>query len=500
MVLLVMIAGFVAFELAYPRFPDVDDMFFKAPGRNLSIGGGFAAPEFEGFLKVEPPIERIYFPHPPVYPWLFGQFCSLAGFSWRVCVACDALISAGLALTLWGLARRFCDAALGATQASGLIAAGVALLTLLLRQPARPDELAMLWSYANVLLLLGRLPNRATAPLSGALAGLTLCTSVGVFIAFVPVLAGFWILRTNRAQIISSLALFAAGSLAAVATALTPLYLEDPLFYRQFLAHSAAMASQPPLSRVVGAIRLAAQVAPPRLLLAIGTIPLLLVGTAMVWRRGARLEAVAWYGAPIVGLMLLLLLRPAHTYWWFLQPWFAITAGAVVAELCARRIFAGAAAGMWMLSASFAALMWPAKDFIVRTSLRPEQQFRPAVDQLRGVIPANATVLTTAGWAALADDHRIIDAQFSDVADLSRIDFFVADGYGTGAPGSWREPANERYKQLIREEFEIVADNLPRDRVTFLGRSISRSAYGWGMLVMRRRDLVSSAGPSEPVR
>ena len=65
--LLLLLAPFFVLEFIYPRFPDSDhEISFKSPGRNMSQGGPFAAPELEGFLHFNPPIERIFFPHPPL--------------------------------------------------------------------------------------------------------------------------------------------------------------------------------------------------------------------------------------------------------------------------------------------------------------------------------------------------------------------------------------------------------------------------------------------------
>jgi hypothetical protein len=64
--LLLLLAVFFVLEFAYPRFPHLDsEISRKSAGLNLSRGGAFAAPELEGFLHVDPPIERIYFVYPP---------------------------------------------------------------------------------------------------------------------------------------------------------------------------------------------------------------------------------------------------------------------------------------------------------------------------------------------------------------------------------------------------------------------------------------------------
>src|SRR5438094_84431 len=82
-------------------------------------------------------------------------------------------------------------------------ALGPALLTLLFRQIARPDDLGMLLGYANAWWLL--LPRRSwrlplVSSVSGALAGLMLCTSAGVFLAFIPFLAALWLSRVDEMQ------------------------------------------------------------------------------------------------------------------------------------------------------------------------------------------------------------------------------------------------------------------------------------------------------------
>jgi hypothetical protein len=85
--LLLLFAAFFIVEFAYPRFPSMDsEISSKAAGLHLSQGGAFAAPELEGFLHVDPPIERIYFVYPPLYTWLFGQWLHLTGFGWAACV------------------------------------------------------------------------------------------------------------------------------------------------------------------------------------------------------------------------------------------------------------------------------------------------------------------------------------------------------------------------------------------------------------------------------
>jgi hypothetical protein len=482
--LLILLVLFLALEFLCPRFPDNDEVICKAAGRNLAAGGSFSAPELEGFLHLEPPVERVFFAHPPVYSWLFGQASRLLGFGWKVCVGYDALISAVLSVFVFGLTRRV-GHLLGAGSAPGFfISLAPAVLTLLLRQAGRPDELAMTFGYAALWSLSGGPVGMATALLSGFLAGLTLCTSTGVLLGFLPMIAGFWLLHVDRARWPLLLALSAAGAVTAAALCLVPLYLIEPTFYRQFFQHATVVISSPWV-RMRGELELAMRVAPFRILIMAATLPLLLLGLVRSWRTRPRLETFTIYVAPLVGFLLLFYLRSAYTYWWFLQPWFLVVALLVATQGWQEKKVSSLLSTAWFTLWVSAALIWPAKGYVARMTLAPEQRITYCEDRLRQIIPPGSTVLTTNGWWALARDHTVIDPTFSEI-DLRRIDFFVGDGNGAGAPGNWREPANPRYAELLRNEFEIMRDDLPRERVHLFGQTISRSAYGFGPIVLRR--------------
>jgi hypothetical protein len=243
--LLLFFVAFFVLEFAYPRFPQTDsEISRKSAGLHLSQGGAFAAPELEGFLHVDPPIERIYFVYPPLYTWLFGQWTRVTGFGWAACVGYDALISAILALIVYGLAGAVARKLLGPLSVPRHTALALvpALLTLVFRQVARTDELGMVLGFANAWWLFlprGSSPRRPVVSfVSGVLAGLMLCTNAGVFLAFTPFLAGLGLLRVkNVREIASSLAAAALGAGLVAAISLTPFFLADPHFYHQSFQH-----------------------------------------------------------------------------------------------------------------------------------------------------------------------------------------------------------------------------------------------------------------------
>jgi hypothetical protein len=487
--LLLLLAAFFVLEFIYPRFPATDEIFFKSPGRNMSQGGPFAAPELEGFAHFNPPIERIYFPHPPLYSWFFGEWTHATGFGWAACVGYDALISAALALAVFGVADAVAGMLLGPTWLGTALALLSALLTLLFRQVARPDELGMVLGFSNAWWLLRPhdSASRRISFVSGLLAGLMLCTSVGVFLAFMPVLAALWLRRVEKIpKIAPSAAAFGLGVGFTAVLCLMPFFLSHPNFYQQFLQHSQGIViSKSAWNRLSGGFSLAWEVARYRLFILLATVPPLCLGIVTFWRAGRIGETIALFVAPLVGFALLMFVRPGHTYMWFLEPWFLLTAVVVIAYLRRQRLLRLVVTG-WLAVWLAVASIWPVKDYIVRIALPAEQRLAPNAQKLRDLIPTGAGVLTLGGWWALGSDRAVYDPMFSDLQDLDRIEYFVTDGNGTGEPGVWFRPSNPRYDAMVREHFEVISDTLPRTPIRVFGFRVTNSAYGFGSVVLRR--------------
>jgi hypothetical protein len=496
--LLLLLAAFFVIELAYPRFPVSDEIAYKAAGRNISQGGAFAAPELEGFLHADPPFERVYAHYPPLYMWLFGQWTRAIGFGWAACVGYDAIISAGLAIIIYGLAVAMAGTLLGplSMQWRSSLAFLIALLTLLFRNVGRPDELGMALGFANAWWLL--LPHTAFSErlsvtfVSGVVAGLTICTSPGVFFAFMPFLFALWLLQGGDMREMAA-SLFAAslGGVLVAAICLTPLLLTDPHFYRQFFQ---AVQSLELLNDVVprrqAVISNAWHLSPQSIFILFATMPVLCIGIIRLWRGRRVREMLVFFVAPLAGFVLVFFLYISYYYWWFLQPLFLLLAILVAADLWrnpSSRLLASAAVGwlaIWLVFAS----LWPMKEYLVRITLAPEQKLTTNAHKLRELIPAGAQVLarSRSSWWALGNDRSVYDSAFSDIQDLARIEYFVSDSNGTGQPGVWWWPKHPRYYAMVRESFEVISDTLPRRPLRVFGIRITNSAYGFGTVVMRR--------------
>ena len=479
--------AFLLGEFLYPPFPETDEAFFKAAGRNLAFHGRFAAPELENFLHADPAIERIYSAYPPLYSWLFGQLVVWSGFGWRTCNGYDAVISALLALCIFGLSLRVAET-LGA---NGLEVLGVslatALITVVFGQRARPDELAMLFAYANFWLLLSRPLSGTTAFVAGGLAGLTLGTSTGVFLLFLlPTVAFWW--RTHRITFVRPACFSLLGGLIVTTIWITPLWSMDTHFYRQFLQHASFHLKQSLIEGSAESLSLFWAVARPRLFLLAATFPLFLLATAVaLWRKRAWIDVIAFYLAPLAGFALLLSLRSEFTYCWFLQPWFALVAFLFLRDIARFHRAAGMIAALVLIGFLALATLWPLKSWLVYVTLPPTQRLGFAETQVRALVPPGSVVLTNGAWWSLAQDREVLSPDFSDIVDLRRIEYFVSDGNGSRVPGKWHEPQNPRYASEVRDNFEIVSNGLAREPLRIFGYRVTNSAYGFGAVVMRRK-------------
>jgi hypothetical protein len=490
--LLLFLAAFFVVEFAYPRFEDQDaEIFLKSAGRNISQGGAFAAPELEGFENLDPPLERIYYAQTPLYPWLFGQLTRVTGFGWAACVGYDALISAVLAFIVFGLAGDVADLLLGHLSVPRRTALALvpALLTLLFRQVARPDELGMVLGFGNAWWLF--LP-RTCSPrwpvvtfVSGVLAGLMFCTSVAVFSGFLPFLTALWLRRVDDVrEIAPSLAVAGLGGGLALAL---PLFVVDPRFYRYFFQYVqlALSKNDPHIEGIAGTLSDAWSYHRQNIFITFATLPVLCLGAITLWRTGRVRETLALFVAPLIGF----LGSPWSEGWylWFFQPWFLIIATVVAADFWwnRRSLLATVLVG-WLVIWLVVASAWPVKDYLVRITLTPEQRLAPSVRMLRELIPKGKGVLVTTGWWALGNDRSVYDALWSNIQNLARIEYFVTTSNSTGQPGVWVPPGNPRYNAMVRESFEVIANTLPRTPLRVFGIRITNSAYGFGTVVLRR--------------
>src|SRR5262249_47276641 len=198
-----------------------------------------------------------------------------------------------------------------------------------------PDEVGMVFGFANVSwLFTSPAPRKPWVTfVSGVLAGLMLCTSPGVFLSFMPLLAALLLWRVNNLrQVVVSVAAGALGGALATALCLTPLFLAQPYFYRQFFRSVRGNVMPLRVPDISGAVGEALHYSPQRLFILFATVPVLCLGMVVLWRSGRIQEVITLFIAPLVGLVFVWLVYPPSSYWWFLQPWFLLLAIVVIAD------------------------------------------------------------------------------------------------------------------------------------------------------------------------
>ncbi|WP_156346027.1 hypothetical protein [Verrucomicrobium spinosum] len=234
-------ASWLAFLIFFGRAPATDEVFFKCTGLSWLLGGPWAAKEETGFFgpAIQPGIEEIFFTYPPGYPLGFGLFAKLFGFSWRTCVAYDAVIHLALVFTL-GIFFGKLDGNVKKWRwwiATGLIFAGAA---------GRPDELAMLFGYAGLAAASSSQTSTRNLWISNLLLACCSVVSVPCIMVLGTIRAG-WILfsrmpASRKALQTSTLLLCGAAAWAATALWATG---EHPGALTQNIAVTFGLVSSP---------------------------------------------------------------------------------------------------------------------------------------------------------------------------------------------------------------------------------------------------------------
>ncbi len=479
-VLVAALVAQLAVLLACGRFPHTDETFYKAAGREWAASGRFAAPELAGFTRTDPSLEQVFFAYPPLYPFLFGLAVKLFGFSWRTCVGYDALVHVALVLvTAWLARRRLPDA----PEATALVAA---LLVVPLGTSGRPDELAMACALVGLGLVAGATtPSLARVALSGLALGLAAGTSPGV--AGLLGAQGLVLLVTTahpprtRTRLRHAV-VWGACTCATFAAVIAPVLLATPEAYRQAFGQAV-------LAERLGGFTLRLidwraawpQVAFVVALLALG------LGARATRVLPLRAWARTWLVAALALSAVVVLLPGKHTYLWMWGPWLLIAALECVwrAWCAGRRGLAATLSFVLLAAGALAALPGLHRALLIAT-LPADQTLDASAARLRALIPHGSVVLVDELWWSLAADYEVKDAAWWRPVDPSRASWVVLSGNGTGAPGRARTLPSHLAAD-VDAHFEVVRDDLNPRPASLLGLRLSRSGYGFGVRVLRRR-------------
>jgi 4-amino-4-deoxy-L-arabinose transferase-like glycosyltransferase len=463
LVLGAMIVLYLAVAIAIGRFTTTDEIAFKAAGREWAQSGHFAAPELAGFAHLDPPVERVWLAHLPVYTFLFGLFVKLLGFGAWQSVAFDALIHAALSVLTFLWVRRM------APQASPWPAVVAAALVLPLGTFGRADELAVCLGMSALLLVYAAIPRPAGA---GILFGITAATSI-VAAAFLGAPAVAYLGWKRRTKDCAILLLTAA---AAFVACLAPILLAHPSAWRQFGSHASAQFTTTIAwgvadSWVYGRHYLLSAVAA----LVIG------IAAALLRRKDMLIRFAPAFAVPIV-----ICLVPAKAYYlWFVTPLLLAAACATAWELRGNRAMRMAT----ILGAALygGAIVVPMQQQLIVALLPPDQRLAPNAAAVRAHVPNGSVVLASELWSSLANDVRY-RSLVHGTTKIEDVDYVILIGNGSGRPGL-PQTLNAERQAALAADFEIVYDNLRRDVPRLFGKPLSRSGWGYGVRIYRSRSL-----------
>lgn len=214
-------------------FPGTDDLVYKQPGASLAKGLGLTAPALKNYL---PEVDRLFAHYPPIYPFLYGIWFSLFGFSFSSSLALSLfiayLIAIGYVLLfkfslkeqipsyLYGLIFFSWCSAITAMHRPDILFILLALSLLLVVTKTASKELTFIVQFYIIFLL-----------------GLSLATSFGLGLLFIVYL--FFVLISVKGLKASSVKTFCLWAFFGIALSLliwfVQLYPDPYLIKLQFI-------------------------------------------------------------------------------------------------------------------------------------------------------------------------------------------------------------------------------------------------------------------------
>ena len=181
-------------------------------------------------------------------------------------------------------------------------------------------------------------------------------------------------------------------------------------------------------------------------------------------------------------VVLVVLFVPAQSYYLlFVLPVLAAASCSTLAERSGRvaSSIMAAAFGLYL-----GGLATPIQQMMIHATLTGEQRLEPNVAIIRSLVPRGSVVLSSEYWSAIANDYDYRSLVHGE-PDLDRIDYVILTGNGSGSPGT-PQPLAPAQRAALAKRFVVIHDNLPRHVPRLFGFPLSRSGWGYGMLILRR--------------
>jgi hypothetical protein len=351
---------------------------------------------------------------------------------------------------------------------------------------ARPDELAMCFALAALLLLRHPPHSWGRIAASGILFGLSAATITGVTI-LLGMIAFVWIALDSPSlprTILASL-LWGLTATLALAAALAPILIACPDAYKQYLAHAGDQFGR---GRYLESYLWSWRFGRPYLALTASCLIIAAASLGIARDRFPRREWLRLWLGPLVGLLFLAICVPRkYHYLWILGPWLLIAAGICLYQLSGqlrpstqRLLLAGLLIGYGFAAGPFL------KNTLAMLALPEAQALAPNAQAMRALIPSGSTVMTDDYWWVLADHCRVRDNFYSHPRP-EEIEFIILPGNASGDPNLVRQ-VPPYLADYVRDHFVPIANNINQQPLSVLGVRLPNTAFGFGVLVLRRAD------------
>jgi hypothetical protein len=465
---LLVLAVFLTLQLSFGRFTRNDEILMKAPGREWAATGFWRNPEGAGHRHLTPPVEEVWMAHVPFHPFVYGLWIKAVGVGFRRNILFDALIHCALVLLSFSLAR------LRGRELSPWFATGGALLTTVVYNPGRPEEILCCFGLLAYLLL----RNATLTPKRLILSGLSLGLCAATHPAGTLLYAGLCSIALLNApspltiRLRRVVAIAVLSSLVMVAS-VTPILILHPTAWHQFFVH-VGQQMHPSYHED---LRIAWRDGRSYLFLIFGCAVASVFDLARTQVR--FLDWFERYGFALTFTLLLAVRLPRHPYYfWYVPPVLVPAATATLAAIWARGArFQAYALGLTLAAFGALGALDYFKELVLMAALPPEQRAQPNADTIRRLVPPGSRIAAGELWGELGNEYHFRTPNH-DPLPLEQIDYVLLFPNGQRNLGEASKiPGNKSY---FTRNFRLIYDNLPRTRTKVFGLPAANGFWGFG--------------------
>lgn len=475
--------------LEFP-YPSADVFIFKDPGANLFFKHGFFAEN----LPYTSGEKLIHFMQGYFYPLLYGLWTLVAGFGIKRAILFDSIID----LLRFALTYTLLSYAISGIKRIKTALPFLLLLPLLFTffDHDRSDALAACLTLANFILIakFQRDNRRSLIAIAAALAALCLFTApaIGLFTLLISLWCLWGITRRPRICLmyvsvfaacsllqISAFLLFSPKSLIRLVGFYNHFYSEGGNTFAEFLwrcwRHSFNIT---PVSRAVHLLLY--------MQIAINLIALKSSRRLSSKSYDLRLANKLFIGALACVPLSYVLFPWQHNYLVFLGYLFiiySIIIYALLPQTKAKTLLS------ILLFLNFALPAGVSAQRFIEALTRPKNQSSHFIAQkIYSIIPLGEKIATVPTYYyILKRNYGPADINFLPKDSLLSYRYILTGGCGTGKPGDVFMPSQYSSKEVLLKDYEVVFDYLNRTATYLFGIRITRSAYGFGGLLLKKK-------------